>query len=73
MEEFFEELLLVIKQRPHLSERVHLAETLQGAKDLFIMACCADYFRALERHGYYGRLQDEMIQAFYEFMKGQKL
>lgn len=73
MEEFFKELLLIIKQRPHLRERVHLTETLQGAKDLFIMACCADYFHALERHGYYASLQDEMIQAFYEFMKGQKL
>ena len=52
---------------------MYLAESLQGAKDLFIMACCADYFDALERHGFYGRLTDETVQGFYEFMKGQKL
>lgn len=73
MEELFAALLAMIKQKSHLRERIYLAETPQGAKDLFIMVCCADCFEALERHGYYGRLTDEIIQGFYEFMKGQKL
>jgi hypothetical protein len=73
MEALFKELLTVIKQKSHLRERIHLAETLQGAKELFIMACYADYFDAVGRHGYYGRLTDETVQGFYEFMKGQRL
>lgn len=73
MEVLFLALLTVIKQKSYLRERIHLAESLQGAKDLFIMACCADYFDALERYGFYGKLTDEIVQAFYEFMKEQKL
>lgn len=69
MEELFEDLLTLIKQKPHLKERLHFAKTLQGAKDLFIMACCADGFEAVERHGYYGRLTKEIVLGFYEFMK----
>lgn len=73
MEELFEELLISIKQKWYLRERVHLAETLEGAKELFIMVCCADSFDAVGRHGYNGRLTDEIIERFYEFMKGQRL
>lgn len=73
MEELFKELVTIIKQKPHLKARIYLAQTMQGAKDLFIMACCADCFDALQRHGYYGRVSDETVQGFYECMKGQKL
>lgn len=66
MEELFEKLLTLIKQKSHLKERLYFAKTLQGAKDLFIMACCTVCFEALERHGYYGRLTDEIVWGFYE-------
>lgn len=72
MEELFEALLMLIKQQSHLRARIHFAKTLQSAKDLFIMACCTDCFEAVKRYGYYGRLTDEIVQGFYEFMKGQK-
>lgn len=73
MEKLFQELFRVIQQHSFLRERLPLADTVQDAKDLFIMACYADCFDAVARHGYYGGLTDEITNGFYEFMKGQKL